>query len=358
MMHLHTLKGSAFTYQQPVLGEFVHDLEKFAIKAEALQSGWSDEARGILLDSLLFIRELVLAVREQRPANLKRLDLMRAMARFGSPKPPSRSAPPKPNGSDFLRKDGVSTRIPDDKLNQLEAQFQQVLQAKNRLGSFSRALSGEFQDESFPKELAQIHQQLSAASGELMGFFMELRAVPLGRIRDVFGRIIMETSERLRCEVDFDVEIEEHETISRETLDAIEMALLHTLRNAMDHGFHGRTTGNHLSFSVKRVGVRDFEARVRDNGAGVDRESLRKKVLETGIISEQALTKMPPERLLELAFIDGISTREEANEFSGRGLGLAAVKSGIERIGGRVSIWSEPGEGTEVVLRVPRWVSK
>jgi two-component system chemotaxis sensor kinase CheA len=366
MRQLHTLKGNAFTYQLPVLGEFIHDLENFSLKAESVHPGWSEEARGILLESLEFARELVLAVREERPANLQRLDLMRAMARYGAPVansassqlPKARMEPaPAQKETGGFRRDGVSTRIPDQKLNELEKQLRKVLQAKNRLGSFTRMLSGEFPDEAFPVELSGIHSSLSQASGELMGFFMELRAVPLRNIRDPLVRILMEASERLQCEVDLDIEIDEHETIGREILDAIEMALVHTIRNAMDHGFRGRKTGNHLSVSVKRTGAREFEVKVRDNGCGLDLDALRRRVLDSGIIPEQALSSMPPERLLELAFIDGISIRGEADGFSGRGVGLGAVKAGIEKLGGKVSVWSEPGKGTEFIFTVPSWVS-
>lgn len=348
---LHTLKGTAFTYLQPVLGEFVHDLEKFLLKADGGPEGISEEAGRILLDSLEFARELVWAIREQRPANLQRMDLMRAMSRYGIGEP----MPPKASP---VKRTPESTRIPDHKLNQLQEQFQRVLRSKNRLGNYARMLSTEFPEEAFPAELRKIHEELSSASAELMEFFLEMRSLPLSRIRDLLVRILMEAAEKLQREVDFEVDLDEQETVDSALLGCIEAVLVHTVRNAMDHGFDGRKDGNRLWISARRIESGELELRIRDNGRGVDVEALKRKVLETGVVDGKALSAIPGERMLELVFIDGISTRDEANEFSGRGIGLGAVKSEVERVGGAISVQSTAGEGTEFVIRMPRVVQR
>jgi chemotaxis protein histidine kinase CheA len=366
---LHTLKGNAFTYQQPVLGEFIHDLEKFLIKSGGLNGGSTEEGVRILKESLLFARELVLAIREQRPANLKCLDLMRAMARpgvVGKTQAPGPTNPPQTalqtapaivpaprEDSETLRRDGISTRIPDHKLDRLESHFREMLRVKNRLGHFSRMLSAEFPEESFPVELRKIHEELALASSELMEFFIDLRRLPIARIRDLLVRIIMEASEKLQREVDFDLELDERETIDGAILGCVETVLVHTVRNAMDHGFAERERGNRLWISAKRSESGGMELRIRDNGRGIDTDSLIKKVLSTGMVDEKTISRMPVDRLPELVFIDGLSTRAEADEFSGRGVGLGVVKSEVEKLGGGVSVQSEAGKGTEFVIRLP-----
>jgi chemotaxis protein histidine kinase CheA len=373
--HLHTLKGNAFTFQQSGLGEFVHDLEQFINKAEASSGAWGDEELTVLLESLGFAHELVLAIREDRPANLQRLDLMRAMNRYASggsttsaktakktPDTTLKAEPSSRNSSAHAEqtaviRDGLSTRIADRKLDELQQQLRRVLQAKNRLGSFQRLLSAEFPDERFPAELGNIHDELSQASFELMDFFQSLRAIPLVRLKDTVARILLEATEKLQIDVDFDLELDEFELIDPEVLARVEVAMVHLLRNAMDHGFIGRKQGNFLSISAKKTGPMGFEFRVCDNGHGINREALKERIIKTGVVSEKSLESMPEDRVLDLVFIDGVTTREEVSEFSGRGVGLGSVKAAIEGVGGSISVESQPGKGTVFIIRVPRWVS-
>ena len=65
---------------------------------------------------------------------------------------------------------------------------------------------------------------------------------------------------------------------------------------------------------------------------------------------------LPSEReedLLAALFADGVSTRTEVTETSGRGVGLAAVLASAQLLGGRLSVMSRPGKGSCCVIRFP-----
>jgi chemotaxis protein histidine kinase CheA len=50
---------------------------------------------------------------------------------------------------------------------------------------------------------------------------------------------------------------------------------------------------------------------------------------------------------------DGVSTRGEVDLFSGRGIGLSAVREEVERLGGQMELHTEEDRGTEIVIRIP-----
>lgn len=145
-----------------------------------------------------------------------------------------------------------------------------------------------------------------------------------------------------------------------EVLDTIHQALLHTLRNAVDHGIE-RPTDRSASGKPRRgnivVRIRPdadmITMTVQDDGAGVDTESIRRRAESLGMLSPEDAAAAPEATLLDLVFAPGFSVRESADAVSGRGIGLDAVRAGIERLGGSISLESRRGKGTTIVLRVP-----
>jgi CheY-like chemotaxis protein len=140
-------------------------------------------------------------------------------------------------------------------------------------------------------------------------------------------------------------------------LDALSTALVHGLRNAIDHGIEpvavrrerGKPDVAHVRVTARRRDEQ-IEIAVEDDGNGVDfaaveRAARDRKLIGAGPISERELTV--------LVFRHGFSTRAEATEVSGRGVGRDAVKQGIERVGGSVDLVTQAGRGTRVIVRVP-----
>jgi two-component system chemotaxis sensor kinase CheA len=363
--HLHTIKGNAFSYQYPVLGEFIHELERVLERAgDSVKSG--DPVLANLLNlSFQYIREQALGIFENRAVKIDQPELFKILKEFGKP-PETQKADgsghgghskgdSKANPSAPIVNDGISTRIQNDKLDHLQDQVKKIIQTKNRLANFVRGLRSEFPDEKFPEDLGKIHEELSDHSAHMMDFFITLRVVPLGRIRELLGRIVPETSQKLAREVEYTIELDEQDSIDHEVLSRIETALVHTVRNSIDHGFEGRPTGNRIDFKITRSKPDRFEILIRDNGHGIAPEKLKETVLKKKIFDSQAISALTPEQMLQLVFLDGLSTRIEATEYSGRGVGLGAVKAELNRIGGSIDVKSEVGKGTEFKIEVPRY---
>ena len=140
--------------------------------------------------------------------------------------------------------------------------------------------------------------------------------------------------------------------------EALEMSVLHLVRNAIDHGIERpavRATVNKRL--IGRIAIRVEETSgtiklvVEDDGAGIDLEAVRRKAIARGLVTTDRI--LPERELLELLFHPGFSTREDVGDVSGRGVGLDAVKAGLIKVGGTVTIKNRFGVGTTITLVVP-----
>lgn len=129
-------------------------------------------------------------------------------------------------------------------------------------------------------------------------------------------------------------------------------AVLHLVRNAVDHGIEraGRVTIQIAAAAT--TGEKKIRVKVGDDGRGLDSEKIRRKAIEKKLIAPDAVLSEP--EIFDLIFAHGFSTGERVTEISGRGVGLDAVKDAVERAGGEISVESKPGEGTAFVILLPK----
>lgn len=154
------------------------------------------------------------------------------------------------------------------------------------------------------------------------------------------------------------VEVEGAELRLPPYLEPVLSTLPHLVRNALDHGLEP-TEARGAKDPVGQIRLRvEFEhgtwtLSCTDDGAGVDDRALVDSAVRKGLIEAEKAALLGPAERLELLFLDGASTREEATTLSGRGVGMAAVKAEVERAGGSVEVRSTRGRGTQITLRVP-----
>ena len=96
---------------------------------------------------------------------------------------------------------------------------------------------------------------------------------------------------------------------------------------------------------------------VSDDGRGFDAATLRAKAVSSGVLSQEQATALTEQQAVELAFLPGLSTRAEASDVSGRGVGLDAVKAAVEGLGGMFTVRSTPRQGSRFLLELPLSVS-
>ena len=149
-------------------------------------------------------------------------------------------------------------------------------------------------------------------------------------------------------------------SLDRRVLEALQGALAHLLRNAIDHGIEtpeeraarGKQREGALSVRVEQQGNTIF-LEMSDDGRGLDAEQIREVALRKAIAPAEELSAMGTGQLHQLIFRPGFTTRDEVSEISGRGVGLDAVRNQVQALQGNVEVQSEPGRGARFILTMP-----
>jgi len=140
--------------------------------------------------------------------------------------------------------------------------------------------------------------------------------------------------------------------------------LVHLVRNSVDHGIEqpedrvkaGKPRAGKIVITARTDG--DLLAiTVEDDGRGIDPAAVREAALRRGMIADQQAAGLSARAAMDLIFLPGFSTRAEAGETSGRGVGLDVVRKKVTSLGGSVQVESEPGKGTRFTLRMPQSLS-
>ena len=192
---------------------------------------------------------------------------------------------------------------------------------------------------------------------------MTARLTPFSALTERLPRAVRDLARRLEKEVDFEVQGAEVE-LDRTVIDALGDPLTHLVRNAVDHGLEpiaqrraaGKTERGKLVLSARRERDKVL-VEVADDGRGFDVETLRQRALALGLVSAEKAALLTEQESQELALLPGVSTRADATDVSGRGVGLDAVRAAVESLGGKLSLRSEKGAGTRFVLELPLSVS-
>jgi chemotaxis protein histidine kinase CheA len=195
---------------------------------------------------------------------------------------------------------------------------------------------------------------------QLADHVAEARLVPLATVFDAFPRAVRDMAQALGKEVDFAVENADL-GVDRTMLADVRDALVHILRNAVDHGLESPDTRQTLNKPVAgriRIRVRAdgdmLHLQVEDDGRGIDPDRVKASAVSKRLITVAQAASLSDREAVELIFKPGFSTREEVSELSGRGVGMDVVKRKAEALNGSVSVSSRLGRGTTVSLRLPQ----
>ncbi len=202
-------------------------------------------------------------------------------------------------------------------------------------------------------------QQLNLLTSELQESVMKTRMQPIGKLWSKFPRVVRDLAGICGKRVRVQMEGEDTE-LDKTIIEAIGDPLTHIIRNAIDHGIEepairtrrGKPEEGKLSLKAFHEGGQ-VNIEISDDGAGINVEKVRAKVLKQGLISPEQLTRMSERELIQLIFLPGFSTAEQVTSVSGRGVGMDVVKTNIEKIGGSLDIHSELGKGSTIKIKIP-----
>ena len=201
--------------------------------------------------------------------------------------------------------------------------------------------------------LDELHQ----LTRELQQGVMAIRAQPLKVVFQRLSRLVREVEAATGKQVNLIVEGESTE-VDRTVIERLIDPLTHMIRNAIDHGIEtpeerlasGKTAQGTLRISAAhRAGRIIIE--ITDDGCGINRARVHAAAWSRGLIS--ADTVLSEHEIDQLIFLPGFSTAKRVSELSGRGVGMDVVRTGVQALGGRISVLSNPGKGATFVLSLP-----
>ncbi|WP_309893526.1 response regulator [Archangium sp.] len=182
---------------------------------------------------------------------------------------------------------------------------------------------------------------------------------PVRTILEPLQRMVRDLSRQLGKQARLSV-VGAEVSLDRRLLEKLKGAMVHLLRNAVDHGIEmpdeRERAGKHhegaLTLRVEQQGNILF-LELSDDGRGIDPQQVRASAERKGLISAEEGARMHETQLRDLIFRPGFSTRTDVTDTSGRGVGLDAVRAAAESMQGRIEVVSTKGSGTRFILTVP-----
>lgn len=258
---------------------------------------------------------------------------------------------------------GRTLRVDAQRIEDLAALVDELVSAKAGLAQVvaMARTGGEMREvaASLATQCGAIDRLVGLAHQRLMA----LRVAPVRPLLQRFRRVVREMAQALGKDAVLAIEGDGVEA-DRRIIEGLFEPLTHLLRNAVDHGVES-TERRRLAGKPNRA-VITLEARerggrlvltVRDDGAGIDAAAIRRIAETRGLRDRESLAAMDDASVIDLIFTPGFSTATSITALSGRGIGMDAIRSAVQRLGGRITIATEVGVGTSLELMLPLTVS-
>jgi two-component system chemotaxis sensor kinase CheA len=380
----HSLKGSAQMLGFTDISEIAHQLEELFIAAKRDASVVDARAFDLVFRSLDLI-----GTRVEELAQGKTASAGGGADSAGEPEQPARSA--------RRAKVGQSLRVALDKLNSLThlapEMVIQSLKASERHAELRRiefsvarlrdrvresrlapptrtriAELGDYADtldaisrrmRALVTSVSDDQARLTLITEELRQHVIELTMLPVSTVFDTFPRAVRDLSRSVGKEVELTMTGGGTE-LEKRVIEKVADPLVHLVRNAIDHGLEspdergraGKPFIGMLAIGAEQRGNR-VHITVRDDGRGIDPAGIRATAVRKGLATEKEIEHWSDERLFNLIFEPGFTTRTEVTDVSGRGVGMDVVRTVADGLGGSVRVQSEIGRGTTVTLDLP-----
>tara|TARA_R110002072_G_scaffold292544_2_gene461327 strand:+ start:49486 stop:51606 length:2121 start_codon:yes stop_codon:yes gene_type:complete len=249
-----------------------------------------------------------------------------------------------------------SIRLPVDLLDEVMKGVSDMVLARNDLARRLRE-AGEQPTIDGPFE------RLSAILADVRGATTRMRMQRLEHLFGALPRLVRDLAHELGKEVVVEFEGGDVE-LDREMVEMVRDPLTHIIRNAIDHGIEppdkrreaDKRPAGLLKFAARQSGNR-ISLAISDDGRGIDIDRLEAKALAAGVYTRAELTRMDERQKRLLIFEPGLSTADSVSSVSGRGVGMDVVRANIEKVGGSIDVFSQPGEGTTFYLQLPLTLS-
>jgi two-component system chemotaxis sensor kinase CheA len=354
----HTIKGSAAVVGLDGVSDLVHAVEGLLdrLRSHAVRAG--PELVSLLLRAVDVFRVTIstaVAGCAEPPEVAPLRDDLDRFARDGEPRPDGAapgSGAPLPLAEPRRGAPQRTLRVSLAKLDRMLNLTGEIAVSRARMGDQLRRWDGPVRD-----ELLERHLEADRLYLDLQDLIMQSRMVPLQATFQQQHRTVRDVAAASAKRVQLVLEGEDVE-VDTAVVEHIKDPLVHLIRNAADHGIEspservarGKDPCGRITLRAFHQGPR-VVVEVADDGRGLDREAIRRRAVEQGLVADG--TPLSTDELASLIFEPGFSTAARLSEVSGRGVGMDVVRREVEALHGSVSVEDRPGHGTTVSLSFP-----
>jgi two-component system, chemotaxis family, sensor kinase CheA len=242
-----------------------------------------------------------------------------------------------------------TVRVAAEKLDTLVDLVGELVTIQARLSQFSTNNGNP--------DLILVAEEVERLTAELRDNTMSIRMMPIGTTFSNLKRLVRDLSSDLGKEIELVTEGAETE-LDKTVIEKLGDPLMHIIRNSIDHGIE--SPEQRLQAGKPRKGIILLKAEYKgayviitidDDGRGLNTEAIKKKAIEKGLISNEAV--ISDKDTFNLIFAPGFSTAESVSNVSGRGVGMDVVKKTIDSLRGTIELKSINQKGTTIILKLP-----
>ncbi|MCL5063117.1 MAG: chemotaxis protein CheA [Nitrospiraceae bacterium] len=398
---MHTLKGAAgfLGFQQIV--DVAHRAESIMKRLRDGEIALSRELMDVILKSVDTLRLLIFHIKlkdgieEDASGLLRELDSSLELAVSGGiqekaevkieeaekqveakeelkaeeiiqPEPEPKPRPqPQPVAEEQVQqitkeKEVVSTlRVDVSRIDKVMDLAGEIVLARNRLLNLASKLDLSYSGDPHVESLLETTGFLDRVTSDLQLAVMKMRMQPIQKVFGKFPRMVRDMSRNLGKDIDLEMFGEETE-VDKTVIENIGDPLVHIIRNSIDHAIEfaeereskGKPKKGRIILSAYQKGTQ-IVIEVSDDGKGIDVESVKKKALSKGLISEEEAQRMSDDAAINLIFLPGFSTKEVSTELSGRGVGMDVVKTNVAKLNGYVEVITKKDIGSTFRISLP-----
>ena len=245
----------------------------------------------------------------------------------------------------------ATVRVDTKRLDDIMNMVGELVLVRNRLVTLEQSFGNE--------EMSKAVSSLDVVTADLQMSVMKTRMQPIKKVFGRFPRVVRDLSRSMKKEVKLEL-IGEDTDLDKNLVEALADPLVHLVRNSVDHGIEmpdvrveaGKQPQGTVVLAAEQEGDHIMLS-IEDDGAGMNADKLRKKVVEKGLMDEESASRLDDKECYNLIFMPGFSTKDEISDISGRGVGMDVVKTRIAQLNGGIDIDSEEGKGTRIAIKVP-----
>jgi two-component system, chemotaxis family, sensor kinase CheA len=370
MREIHTLKGEAAVMSEPRIAELAHRIEDLLVRSRAGGFKISDAESDRIVAGLDLViahlvperAEAVLSASCTAYLSVELEPLQSRTEEATGPSVPGRTDHTRSIGRDigeFLRISGGTVSEFTELASDVAVHHEAMTQVIQSIWDELRATTDRGPLLDSVRRLRDFAFEARLLLGRLQDAIQDSRLLAVSALFERFPpairNVAREHGKRVRVVVEGGAV-----TVDKEVLDIVDDALVHLVRNSVDHGIEppderkavGKSEIGTITLAARQLGSR-VEIVVRDDGRGISADVIRRVAVERGVVTQDEAQHLEDDAALRLLFRPGFSTRDAASHTSGRGVGLDVVAHQVQALGGTVELATEVGRGTKFTLLLP-----